>query len=1149
MVGDELPGVRRSILCNDDSKVAIAFAALFQGDHLGVDIACSCHEGLLSDGGLLDARSRLVADRPIIYDDVTEGLVIDDYFCVAKCDAGDTDAGGPGMQKLMAAKAIYRDQDIYGSDDKDVLGERRFKLVGAEIDAREELVKEGAVLCAAPAEKRLALASVAALSSAWPFTSDSLHPSLVGSLVSSFMFRRPMMAILNEVFHVVPADGLDCEAPILRKLGRGAAQELAIAAALLPVTASNLAAPMSPRIYATDASNQMGGIASTEVPIETARTLWRSEDKKGKNVPLLPARKALLREYDHEFEEDENEGYDEDIGEKAQRPIGLSFDFVEVFGGAGVVTRHLCNMGVVCAPVLDISYSPHYDLKVPRTLSWVIFMLEQRRLKAVLVAPPCTTFSPAAYPPVRSYKNPRGFIRALWKVRHGNRLASSGMIVMFAVRRNDAMGLLEQPRRSKMRWLDIWRCLVELSMEEVFLASCAYGSCHMKEFCFGAINMIVNHLARPCTRDHDHVRIQGKFTKGSATYCDGLAEALAETFRDHLLRRERAEKAEGLEDVVSNDLALAYPWETEDAWRWKGKSHINILESAATLRLMRKLARGGGDIRAVYLGDSHVSRSSLARGRTSSNAMRPVLKQSAAISVGYGLYMAGRFVPTRMMPADHPSRGHEIPPPVPFSVTKALDLPQLGFLVSLPRLKRWISNWTRLVLLLQPNIISFHVQPSCYRIYPASHLPNPHLFTDFDSSLGFPGEGPGFGLAAWILSHALHRHSHRGSLFSGFLLGVLGACVEGARTIPKGISHGDATRAAARAGIELLDGRRTTEATAAARIDLLERFKEWLFSSGTVFDDVFLASPPDLDRINRLLCDFGRVLFKAGKPYYHYSETINAVAARRPVLRRALQQAWDLAFMWGSYEPTEHHIGMPFQILLACLSVMLLWGWKQEAACIALAWGALLRIGEVFKAVRKDLILPMDVAGSIDFLLIRIEEPKARYRAARHQSGKMEQPDLISVVQLGLGKLKSGDALWPFHRATLRHRLNKVLQSLGLPHRPGQKPKPLSLASMRAGGATWLITQTEQPDLVKRRGRWASMRVMEIYLQEVSAASYLNDLEITVKDKILEAMELFPEVLQIALTFERNAYPSATWPWFFKHGSARQDGMGRMGAI
>ena len=75
------------------------------------------------------------------------------------------------------------------------------------------------------------------------------------------------------------------------------------------------------------------------------------------------------------------------------------------------------------------------------------------------------------------------------------------------------------------------------------------------------------------------------------------------------------------------------------------------------------------------------------------------------------------------------------------------------------------------------------------------------------------------------------------------------------------------------------------------------------------------------------------------------------------------------------------------------------------------------------------------------------------------------------------------------------------------------------------------------------------MRVMEIYLQEVSAASYLNDLETTVKDKILDAMGFFPEVLRTALIFEANGFPSVTWPWFFKHGSARQDGMGNVGAI
>lgn len=366
---------------------------------------------------------------------------------------------------------------------------------------------------------------------------------------------------------------------------------------------------------------------------------------------------------------------------------------------------------------------------------------------------------------------------------------------------------------------------------------------------------------------------------------------------------------------------------------------------------------------------------------------------------------------------------------------------------------------------------------------------------------------------------------------------MLGAGAEAGRTIPKGISHGDRARQAARAGIELGEGRRTTEATAAARTDLLSVFCSWLSEQHLVFDELILGNPPDLDKINQVLTDFGRCLFKQGKPYYHYSETINAISSRRPILRRALQQAWDLAFMWGSYEPTEHHVGMPFQVLLAVLSTMLVWGWTREAACMALAWGSLLRIGEVQNATRKDLTLPSDVAGSISHILLRIKEPKTRFRAARHQAGKMEQPDLISVVELGFGKLKGSESLWHLSGATLRHRLEKALAALNLPYRSGQKPKALTLASLRAGGATWLITATESADLVKRRGRWASHRIMEIYLQEVSAATYLNDLDKHVRQKVLEAMELFPEVLQNALFFEKLSFPSPTWSWFFRHGT------------
>ena len=171
------------------------------------------------------------------------------------------------------------------------------------------------------------------------------------------------------------------------------------------------------------------------------------------------------------------------------------------------------------------------------------------------------------------------------------------------------------------------------------------------------------------------------------------------------------------------------------------------------------------------------------------------------------------------------------------------------------------------------------------------------------------------------------------------------------------------------------------------------------------------------------------------------------------------------------------------------------------------------------------------------FALIRIKEPKTRFRAARHQAGKVEQPDLIAVIELGFGTLKKGDQLWPMSGATLRNRLNKVLEKLGLPVRAGQKPKPLTLASLRPGEATWLITATESAELVRRRGRWASFRSMEIYLQEVVAATYLNDLHTDAKAKVLQAMEMFPEVLEVAASFHRAQFPSTTWAWFFSHGT------------
>ena len=228
-------------------------------------------------------------------------------------------------------------------------------------------------------------------------------------------------------------------------MSRAAAQELAIFAALSPVIASNLAVPVDNNIYATDASNSHGAIVPTKVAEEMSNLLWKTPDRKGGNVPMMIRFQASMKGYlDEEVLQAQSVHYDkEEEWSVPQRPLGLCYDFVEVFGGAGIVTKYLYEMGVICAPILDISYSPHYSIRDERIISWLIFVLETHRIKAILVAPPCTTVSPVAYPPLRTYQQPLGLYLENPVAIEGTMLAHAGLRLMMVSRRTGTIGMLE----------------------------------------------------------------------------------------------------------------------------------------------------------------------------------------------------------------------------------------------------------------------------------------------------------------------------------------------------------------------------------------------------------------------------------------------------------------------------------------------------------------------------------------------------------------------------------------------------------------------------------------------------------------------------------------------------------------------------------
>ena len=110
----------------------VAFQSIFQGDHAGVEIATDAHTGLLQSVGLLAPTSRLVSSRPFHGSQLCEGLVIDDYFAIAKVRRGLL-VNDPALDCLATCKEVYSRFGIIGSDDKDIKGARQAKVIGAHV--------------------------------------------------------------------------------------------------------------------------------------------------------------------------------------------------------------------------------------------------------------------------------------------------------------------------------------------------------------------------------------------------------------------------------------------------------------------------------------------------------------------------------------------------------------------------------------------------------------------------------------------------------------------------------------------------------------------------------------------------------------------------------------------------------------------------------------------------------------------------------------------------------------------------------------------------------------------------------------------------------------------------------------------------------
>ena len=112
-------------------------------------------------------------------------------------------------------------------------------------------------------------------------------------------------------------------------------------------------------------------------------------------------------------------------------------------------------------------------------------------------------------------------------------------------------------------------------------------------------------------------------------------------------------------------LALGLAWKSCGSYYFRFGGHINLQEARAVKHMVRRIAATcKAPLRVVFLCDSQVCVGAFSKGRSSSFKLNGILRSMVGHLVASGLRVSFVWVSTGANPADYPSRGAPIPPPM-----------------------------------------------------------------------------------------------------------------------------------------------------------------------------------------------------------------------------------------------------------------------------------------------------------------------------------------------------------------------------------------------------------------------------------------------------------------------------------------------------
>ena len=156
---------------------------------------------------------------------------------------------------------------------------------------------------------------------------------------------------------------------------------------------------------------------------------------------------------------------------------------------------------------------------------------------------------------------------------------------------------------------------------------------------------------------------------------------------------------------------------------------------------------------------------------------------------------------------------------------------------------------------------------------------------------------------------------------------------------------------------------------------------------------------------------------------------------------------------WKDLATAGNHVPTHPWVLLALVSLSLLWGWPEMALVLLLLWGALLRPEEGRSLHFYDLVFSDVIWAPLSLLFLRIGTPKMRRLRAAREHARVDEPLTVNFARAQASLHSPQELLFADGPVLFRRRHDDLVQFFGISTRDGIGCTP---ASHRPGRASML---------------------------------------------------------------------------------------------